>query len=236
MKNRKLIWVASVLAPIFIKLIFSRFINEIVGSFLLIREGISDLVELNRRFGESGLGIMSTGISCLILSLFFYKSIKNDVAKENCGQYYGLHKIDSKNLLLVILSASVLAILVNIIINALLANTVFDDYASKEKILFSGLFSMRLLVLGMLVPICEELLFRGLVFERVTILFSPKVAIVITAFLFGLYHLSIIQFVYATIMGFFMGYVYERNKNLLAPIIFHATANIVVLIAELQVK
>ena len=70
-------------------------------------------------------------------------------------------------------------------------------------------------------------MFRGIVF-RILRKWIPFVwAMLITSLLFGAYHGNLVQFIYASLCGVFLAYVYENTKSILAPIFSHMAMNIV---------
>ncbi len=77
-----------------------------------------------------------------------------------------------------------------------------------------------------LAPIAEELIFRGLTF-RGTIRHWNNFMLVNTlqALYFGVYHMNIVQGIYAFVMGLVFGYVAYRLNNVFASMIFHAAVN-----------
>lgn len=88
------------------------------------------------------------------------------------------------------------------------------------------------IIFGLIVPIAEELVFRGVLYNRIKRSFGVELAIVLSALIFGLYHGNIVQFLYATILGLVMAYLYEKCELLLAPILFHCAANTVVFVVS----
>lgn len=66
-------------------------------------------------------------------------------------------------------------------------------------------FSMFLYT-GILAPIVEEILFRGLI-QRTLMPYGKKFAILCTAFLFGIFHGNLIQAPFAFLVGLVLGYV-----------------------------
>jgi len=75
-------------------------------------------------------------------------------------------------------------------------------------------------------PIIEEFIMRKLLIER-TIKYGEKTAIIVSALAFGIYHGNITQFVYATLIGLVLGYVYVKSGNLIYNIIIHMVINFV---------
>lgn len=103
-------------------------------------------------------------------------------------------------------------------------------YQEAAKILYAPPFAEQILITGIFVPIVEELVFRGLVF-RVLRKWIPFVwAMVLSAVLFGIYHGNLVQFVYASLCGLLLGYVYEVYGMIFAPILAHMVMNLVVCI------
>lgn len=101
----------------------------------------------------------------------------------------------------------------------------FESYNQVSEVIFSGNFVMTLLAVGIIGPIFEELLFRGLVFGELRKISHVRVAIVIQALLFGIYHLNVIQGSYAFFIGLLLGFVYYRSNSILAPILIHIAVN-----------
>ena len=79
-------------------------------------------------------------------------------------------------------------------------------------------------------PVVEEILFRGIVLRSMR-KFSPAwAAILMSSVLFGVYHLNIVQAVYATLMGIAAGILYEKKRNLLFPLLVHFANNLITML------
>jgi membrane protease YdiL (CAAX protease family) len=88
-----------------------------------------------------------------------------------------------------------------------------------------GLGVVVLVVL--LVPVCEELLFRGVVQRALTPLGAP-VAIVVAALVFGLFHGHPVHVLVAFLLGLAAGYALAATGTLWAPFLVHGVNNGVV--------
>ena len=75
-----------------------------------------------------------------------------------------------------------------------------------ESASFTGDSISMFLYMGLLAPIAEEILFRGLLL-RMLRPYGKRFAILSTAFLFGIFHGNIIQSPYAFLVGLVLGYV-----------------------------
>ena len=75
-------------------------------------------------------------------------------------------------------------------------------------------------------PVSEELMFRGLVFERISNYGSETAGVIITSLIFGFYHGTMIQIAYAFVFSLFMIFAYKRSGSFSAPIVFHIVSNL----------
>lgn len=82
---------------------------------------------------------------------------------------------------------------------------------------------------GIVGPIYEEILFRYILYNRLKKKYSIKKSIILTTTIFALTHLSPIKMIYAFILGLIINITYEKRKNILAPILMHISANIIVI-------
>ena len=74
-------------------------------------------------------------------------------------------------------------------------------------------------------PVCEELLFRGLLAGRLA-RYGEKPAAFVSALLFGLYHANLGQFFYAFALGLLLAYAYFRSGRLRVPVALHMLFNL----------
>jgi len=85
-------------------------------------------------------------------------------------------------------------------------------------------FSMFLYA-GILAPVTEEILFRG-VLQRTMLPFGKKFSIVVSALIFGLFHGNLLQTPYAFAVGLVLGYV-AAEYNILWAMVLHMINNLV---------
>lgn len=90
----------------------------------------------------------------------------------------------------------------------------------------SALQWASLLFIGALSPaICEELLFRGFILQGLRGSVRPWVAVVVTALLFGLLHMSIYRLAGTTALGVIMGFLVLRTGSIYPAMLFHFVNN-----------
>lgn len=81
---------------------------------------------------------------------------------------------------------------------------------------------------GILAPLGEETVFRGIVYGKLKRISNVPIAVVVSGLAFGLFHGNLVQAVYATVLGIVLALVYEIYDSLLASMLFHAIANLFV--------
>jgi uncharacterized protein len=78
---------------------------------------------------------------------------------------------------------------------------------------------------GIAAPVFEEILFRGFLLPSLTRYLPGWTAIVTSSFIFAAAHLSLSEIIPLTALGSILGFVYSRERNLLAPILLHSLWN-----------
>ena len=91
-------------------------------------------------------------------------------------------------------------------------------------------FALSALVLVVTPAICEELFFRGYIQKSLALNLSPRRAVLFTGIVFAMFHLEWFNFVPLTLLGWYIGYIYVRSDNLLAPAVAHGINNLAALI------
>jgi len=101
----------------------------------------------------------------------------------------------------------------------------FNNTATAQ---FSLPVWMGVIVYGLVTPLTEEIVHRGLIYNRFRRYFNLPIAVIGSSLLFGISHGNRVQLVYGFIMGLFICYVYERYGAFVYPVLFHCVANIAV--------
>lgn len=87
-------------------------------------------------------------------------------------------------------------------------------------------FLVTLVGAGLLVPISEELFFRGALFTWFRQRYTFPIALLASSVLFALGHIDTLGVVASSfVLALFNAWVYERSKTLWAPIVMHMTTN-----------
>ena len=117
----------------------------------------------------------------------------------------------------------------NIMVLSQVAN-ISNAYQRATELLYEPTLLVQIVGIGIIIPIAEELLFRGVIFRRLRRIMSRSVAICLTAFMFGVIHGNLVQFIYAFILGAMFAYLYELCTSIWVPIGLHMLANIVAIL------
>lgn len=132
-------------------------------------------------------------------------------------------KISKENIFFLINLAIVLNFIVSFIVEHI-PKEMAGQYDQLMSVITNQSFGVVLLTSGILAPIVEELIFRYGICEIMKDK-GDKIAIFVSALMFGIAHMNIIQSTYAFLFGLLLGYLYMKKKNLLCPMIFHLTVN-----------
>ena len=78
---------------------------------------------------------------------------------------------------------------------------------------------------GVIGPILEEYIFRGMVFNELKTFNTKKIALILTTVLFALMHTEISQLIYALIVGTYLIYLYTKTNDIKVSIMAHIAIN-----------
>lgn len=123
----------------------------------------------------------------------------------------------------------------NLLWSGILQQLRIQDHFSNavQEQLFAGQAMVQLLGLGVLVPLAEELIFRGLIYTRIRKRIPAGAAIFFSALLFALFHGNVIQMVFAFPLALILAWLYERSGWFACPLAFHMGANLTAIVLNL---
>ena len=109
-----------------------------------------------------------------------------------------------------------------------------NSYKNLSNIFISSGIIIQILYIIIVGPLIEEIIFRGIVFNRLR-RYGMRlwVAIGVQAVFFGVYHLNFYQGIIGVILGVILAVIYNKTKTLWAPIVVHMSYNATVLIIAL---
>ncbi|MBB6216593.1 hypothetical protein HNQ80_002697 [Anaerosolibacter carboniphilus] len=109
----------------------------------------------------------------------------------------------------------------------LLSYEKFESYEEVSQNINDGLSTfIGMMCIIILIPIFEEILFRGLVMSELKKQIPVSLSIIIQAVIFAIYHGNPLQGIYTFVLGIALGAIYQWSNNLWLPILLHVTYNL----------
>ena len=221
-------------------------IREVLGSLLAILQavllqqadaGVLAFVSVH----DADLRALSGAISmagAFALTLWNARGEVN--LQSGCsGEAMSGERLRSRGDQLIAAAAGILA--ASVFLNLFLAGVgaVHADAAAADASAQAGRVSLPLgiLIYGVLSPLAEETVFRGITLQRLYLLCHEKksgktaflLAAGLSSLLFGIYHGSLVQGLYAAAMGFLFCLFLALGGNLFRVIVLHGGTNVMTL-------
>ena len=185
------------------------------------------------------------GLSMLSGILPLFSTFRSEIMTNNsgCNLKWAKEEEDSnryrtaailKKIMLTITLAFTSSIAINILFITLRLTESSETYHQTAAHQYSVIFPAGLFLYGIVSPFAEEVVFRGIIYNRLKKMFGDFQdkkrfriigPMVISALLFGFYHGNIVQMLYGFLMGVLIACVYEKGGRLLYAFLFHAAAN-----------
>lgn len=166
--------------------------------------------------------------AALVCIPIYYKMYKNDCCLA--GEEKRNIAMENKDYAAIIVSGAALAVAMNNIITITPLPYIFTGYEETNEVIFSSSLILQVVTAGIFGCIVEEMSHRGVTYLRMKRYWGKKKAMIFSALVFGLYHMNVVQAVYAFVLGLFFAWLYERYDSLWAPIIGHMSANLFVIV------
>ncbi len=226
-----------------------RIINIVlpIGVYYVITGIVYYLMEGFVTSGDASYMLRQT-VACAVTVPFMWRYFAADTKRlKDTGRYGrspGLKELIADGTLAVIAAAFLGAALNNILAMTPLME-VSQGFAEANQAFFGGKVIFELLGSCLIIPVSEELLYRGVVYRRVRALLlnaevaaedAVSVAIVpamfISGAIFGLVHANLVQFLYAALLGVLLAFLLEKTNCIYICILAHIAANLVAVLRE----
>lgn len=175
---------------------------------------------------------MVCGAVTIPFILSFYRQ---DKQFENTVYGKAKTSFDAQTMREILLAVSTGAML-GIAVNNLIAMTPLMEFSAgfqeANESFFAGEVLYELLGSCLIIPIAEELLYRGVVFKRLRVFLGIWPAILLSAIIFGVMHANLVQFLYAGILGLLLAFLLQTTGKLYAPILGHIAANVAAVVRQ----
>lgn len=107
----------------------------------------------------------------------------------------------------------------------------FVGFQKTAAVLAAPPLWIRILSVGIVIPGAEELIFRGFVYKALRKRYTFCVAAVASSVIFGIYHGSLVQGLYAWAVGMVLAFCCEEYQSVLAAWMAHGFANLTSVLA-----
>ena len=95
-------------------------------------------------------------------------------------------------------------------------------------------YIMLLVVVSVIAPVCEEIFFRGFLFQGFKKRWGVPAGILISSVLFSAAHLDLYNFLPLLAIGWVLAYLFHKTKSLLPVIFLHAIYNLILILILLS--
>lgn len=167
---------------------------------------------------QNGLGTILLGLPAVLYLIFQEKPNKEKVR---------FHLLSWKAVVLLFIIAIALE-MVTIEIN-IATSFIFSNYTTDVitgDVLSSSLL-LSIICIAVLPAVFEELSFRGAFFQEYRAAYGAWPGILLSGFLFGIYHMNMRQFVYAFLCGIFFALLIEATDSIAASMLLHFLMNLI---------
>ena len=236
------IWRA--LFPVVLYILISLMVEMLIGICFLIKSthGNTNQSEEKDYFHsfsqtlnhvETQYGYFITFLSAFIAAFVFYFVFKEECKKnDGFSHAYHLKQMKRRNLVKVILLGGTAGPGLSRLLSLIRIKSILEDYEKVSSTLLNGPVILQIISLTIIVPVTEELIYRGVVYLRLRKELGRKTGMVITSLVFGLFHFNLLQGMYAFLLSFLLLFVFEKYRTIIACILLHGTANMIAVVSR----
>jgi hypothetical protein len=171
--------------------------------------------------GYKGVSMLIGAILTLLIYFIIEKIKKTSLAKET-----DMKMVSGKQMALTVVGALGGMFFLNFMLTILpIPADLIGDLTSGMSSLTSYPFWLALLVNAILIPILEEVVFRGYLFNRLGKAMPAVVAAVISSVVFGLCHGGLVWAIWAGVTGLIICVVRVKSGSIIPGMIFHIIMN-----------
>ena len=171
--------------------------------------------------GYKGISMLIGALLTLLVFFIIEKVKKTNLAKET-----DMKPVTGKQMGLTVVGALGGMFFMNFMLTILpIPEEMLGDLTSGMGSLTSYPFWLAIIVNAILIPILEEVVFRGYIFSRLGKAMPAAVAAVISSVVFGLCHGGLVWAIWAGIVGLIICVVRIKSGSIIPGIVFHIIMN-----------
>ena len=187
-----------------------------INEDILVEESTNFLLNNNNTI------LLISGIITLLFLWLFFMIRKKKLITEAY-----IKRFDSSKAVPIILSGFLFAIFISTAIYLLpIPESVLESYSQSTEGMVSGTLIIMLVSIVIVVPIVEEIIFRGLILSRLNKAMNTVLALIISSLIFAVLHGHVLWMAYAFVLGILFGIIAIKMDSILPTIIFHMSFNL----------
>ena len=208
------------LYPIGIHFAISQILSYL-GMYLLVwRTG----ADINAYYQQA---LLLTGLTGLLAAVPCVGLYRGDYRRRNLAGITGIPQNTGKEAIVFLVIGAFLGQYGNILVGLFQQYLNPEVYQETQSLISEGKSIWSLIFwMGIVAPFAEEVIFRWLVFLRLRDNMGVVTAALLSGLAFGIYHMNLLQGVYATIMGVFFALILEWSGKLFSSVLLHIGANV----------
>lgn len=232
--------VLGIIAPVIIYVLYVTFLSAVAGEAL---NHAADKSEESAKLISANKVTINAWIRAVVIVFATLMQIPSLAAEKiiMIGSKSGISKSDKgrrkaesgtegavyiKRIIYTIILGATLALSLNILISMSGIMRLSKGYEAIADRQFGLALLPGIILYGIISPVAEEVVFRGIIYNRIRRCAGLYPALILSAVMFGVYHNNIVQGIYGLLMGLVIAWVYERYGGFLYPCFMHSAANI----------
>ena len=144
----------------------------------------------------------------------------------NIGKTEGKKRFSPGRILLAVVAGAASGVALNNLISLTPLVSLSSSYQEVSKGFYGSTLLLEILATCVITPVLEEVLYRGVAYQRLRGWLGVWPAVFVSAVLFGAMHLNLVQFLYAGLIGILLAWLMEYF-GLAAAVAAHAGANLI---------
>lgn len=204
--------------------------TQVIAEYMAVEDNYYDVLNevMNRAVPYTTImeGLAAL-ITIPILLFMFYR----DRIREKMNGIVEAKKAPIWTYIAIILMSAALCMGINNLFFISNLASLSSAYEETMEALYSPSLGIQIVCLGILIPVCEEMVFRGLMYKRLREYSGFVGAMLYSAIVFSFMHINVVQAIYAFAMAAVFAFVYEKYGSVKAPIIAHISANVAAILA-----
>lgn len=192
------------------------FEGDILTDFEAVYKRLLEMV-----LGQTGIITLISNILTIIAAWLVFV-----IAKKSFFREVGIAKTKVVYFFLAVLFGFSLNIVMSLLLNIVpLPESWIESYAESASLIDTKITFMNLLSTAVIAPIAEELVFRGLVFTRLSKAVGVWPGALLSAILFGVCHGDLVWGIFAGLFGFTLAIIFYKTKSLVPCMLAHIAFN-----------